>query len=790
MFTNYVKVAFRNILKHPLHSTINILGLAIGMTCTIMIMLWVQDELSYDKFHENADTLYRVVEDQTYSNQRMQVAVTPHPLAAALKKDYPEIIDATRYNWARLSNVVYGDKKFDEPGGATADPAFLKMFTFSFLKGEPDTALSDPFSIVITRSMAEKYFENEEILGKILKVNDRHDLKVTAVIEDIPDNSHIHFDYIISFETLSQMTGQTFPEWGTNTLYTYIQLQKNTDSRLLDNKITGYIKSKIQGASSDIYLQPITDIHFNTKFVADIGGISSIYNVYLFFIISIFILVISCINYICLTTARYSIRAKEVGIRKVSGANRPQLIVQFLCESLIISFISLAISICLIELFLPSFNSLSNKELSMEFFNNISILSLMLIMGIFTGVFSGIYPAFLLSFFKPVNVLKGKLSRGSKGTLFRKSMVLIQWIMAIILIIGTWVVYDQFRYLKNKDLGFNRDQLIYVGMDEFLKPKYDSIKSEFLKDPNVLYVTSCMQLPINIVSSSSGMTWEGKEGDGSFLFHYNTIDYDFIEAFDMKIVKGRAFSKEHSDALNGTNLGFILNETAIKKMDIDEPIGKWVSVFGMKGTIVGVLKDFNFKPLTTEIEPMALGVVPMYNNVLVAKISPDNMQGTIDSIKNKLKEFIPNRKYEFRFLNEDFDNLYNSEKMISKIFQYFTVLGIFIAALGLFALIGFMAEERTKEIGIRKSLGASAPGIALLMTKSYLKLIIIANIIAWPVAYYFLSDWLNGYAYRISINWIPFLITALLVLVISQITVSFHAIKAAMANPVKALRYE
>ncbi len=791
MFLNYLKISVRNIRRHPLHSIINILGLAIGMTCTIMIMLWVQDELSYDKFHENADNLYRVVEDQKYSSQRMQVAVTPHPLAASLKKDYPEIINATRYFWSGLRNVVYEDKKIDAFIGKTVDPSFLTMFTSPFVKGDPDTALADPFSIILTKSMAERYFKTEEILGKILRVDDRHDLKITGLIEDIPDNSHLQFDYIISFETLSQMTGQPFPEWGTNEVFTYIQLQKNSDYRVLDKKITGYIKSKLQGSVVDLYLQPITEIHLTTGFVADIGGHGSIYNVYLFLIIAIFILVISCINYISLTTARYSIRAKEVGIRKVSGANRSQLIVQFLCESLILSFISLGISICMIELLLPSFNTLANKELSMEFFSNYSILALLLAMGVFTGVFSGIYPAFLLSFFKPVSVLKGNLNKGSKGSVFRKSMVLIQWTMAIILIIGTWVVYDQFRYLKNKDLGFNRDQLIYVGMDEYLKPKYDSVKNEFLKNPDVLYVTSCMNLPINIVTSSSGMTWEGKKDDETFIFHYNSIHFDFIEAFEMEMAEGRPFSSEFStDALNGSNASFIFNETAIKKMELKDPIGKQVNFHGTEGPIVGILKDFNFKPLTTEIEPIVLGIVPDYNNILIAKISPENMQGTIESLKNKLREIIPDQKYEFSFLNENFNNLYPAEEMISKIFQYFTVLAIFIASLGLFALVGFMAEERTKEIGIRKSLGASAPGIVLLMTKNYLKLVIVANIIAWPVAYYFLSGWLNNYAYRININWIPFILTGVLVLVISQLTVSFHTIKAAMENPVKALRYE
>ncbi|MGD9158246.1 MAG: ABC transporter permease [Desulfobacteraceae bacterium] len=793
MLKNYFTIAVNNLLKNKLYSAINIIGLAIGMACTIMIMLWIQDELSYDKFHENADNLYRVIEYQTYSDRRMQVEVTPHPLAAALKNDYPEVIESTRFNKLKFKNIAYNEKRFKGSDGAVADPSLFKMFTFPFLKGDPGTALSEPNSIVISGNFADRYFGTEEALGKVLNVNNKYGLKVTGIFKNVPNNSHIHFDYVISFDTLSGMRDRAVPynNWGNNSIYTYILLRENTDAGPFGKKIEGYIKTKFSESTADIYLQALTDIHLHSGSKSKYDGYGSIYNVYMFFVISVFILLISCINYICLTTARYSMRAKEVGIRKVSGAKRPQLIVQFLCESLFITLIALILSLGLLEMFLPVFNSLSGKELNIGYFNNLPFVGIILGVAVFTGVFSGFYPAFVLSLFKPGDVLKGKFSTNRKDILFRKGMVLMQWCLSIILIIGTWIAYSQFMYLNNKNLGFDREQIVYLNMDEDLKQKYDSIKKEFLNDPGVMFVTSCMDLPNNLGNSTYDIDWEGKTDNSTFLFYNSSIDFDFIETFNLEIVEGRSFSLQYSsDSFSGSSPNFIVNETAVKIMGLTDPVGKWFSIFGIKGKIVGVLKDFHHNDLNYRIGPTILSIVPDINDTLVVKVSPDNMLETISSLKKKLNLFVPDNIYEFRFYNEDFNSLYNPEKIVSKILRSFTFLGIFLASLGLIALVGFMIEKRTREIGIRKTLGASAARITLLMSAGYMKMVVMANIIAWPVAWFFLTNWLENYAYRINMRWTPFIGAGLLVLVISQLIVCCHSIKAARTRPVKSLRYE
>ncbi len=782
MFKNYVKIALRNLMRQKVFSAVNIIGLAIGLTCGILLSLWIFDEVSYDKFHENGENIYRILENQSYSSQSMQVAVTPVPLAESIKNDFPEIVRATRYNsYAR--DLKVDDKEFSAIIGAFVDEDFFKMFSFPIIKGDLEP-LSSINSIVITEGTAKKLFNDEEAIGKNISLYDNN-FEVTAIIQNVQENSHLSFEYLLPFQIMVDRNPD-IDNWGSNSTYTYIQLADKTSHQQFSEKITMYLKEQAEGASSELYLQPIFKTHLHSVgLVADMGGMGDFQYIILFSIISIFIIIISSVNFISLSTARYTKRAKEVGLRKVVGSRRSQLIWQFLAESMILLLISLVIGLVMVELFLPAFNNIAAKELSLMYLLNPTMLSGLIIFVIIIGFLTGIYPAFLLSSFKPVTALKGTQISGSKGSLFRKIMVVTQWSLSIILIISTLMISKQLQFMKNKKLGFEKEQIVYTNIGKF--EKLDELKEELLKNPEVESVSSTMALPHRIMSSTSGAVWEGKPEDETFLVHYNIVNYDFIETFKIEIAEGRSFSEEFSD---DTNFGFILNQEAIRQMGLKDPIDKKFSIWGMDGKIVGVMKDFHFKSLHDPIEPMMFLPLKQYTETLVIRIKGADTENTIYYLEQTLSAFDSGKKHEFRFFDERYDTMYRAEQQMEMILKMFTILAIFIACLGLFGLSTFMTQQRIKEIGIRKVLGADVPNIVITLSKDFTRWIIIANIIACPLAYYIINKLLQNFAYRVDMGYNVFAITIISSILIAIVTISFQTIRAANSNPVDALKYE
>jgi putative ABC transport system permease protein len=783
MFKNYLKIAIRNLSRQKVFSTINIIGLAIGLACGILLSLWIFDEISFDKFHKNRENIYRVLENQSYSSQNMQVAVTPAPMAEAIKNDYPEIVHVTRFNSGFSQTIEVGDNKFEETSGAFADAEFFEMFSFPIIKGSQNPLL-DINSIVLTETIAEKIFGNTEVVGKIVSIYGI-DLQVTAIIEDVPRNSHISFGFILPFQIMVDRNPD-LDNWGSNSIYTYVQLIDGTSCDEMSEKIKMYLKEKNEGSSSELYLQPITKTYLHSVgLVADYGGMGDFRYIILFSIIAVFIIIISSVNFISLSTARYTKRAKEVGLRKVVGSQRSQLIWQFLGESMLLLLISLGVALVLAELCLPAFNNISAKELSLLFLLKPQMLICLVTFVVILGFLTGIYPAFMLSSFKPVTALKGSQITNSKGVIFRKVMVVTQWTLSIILIISTLMISKQLQYMKNKKLGFEKEQVVYTiirGIDDL-----DALKEELLKNPGVEHVSATSTLPNRIMSSTSGSVWEGKNDEETFLVHYNIVDYDFIETFKIGITEGRSFSQEFSD---DENFGFLLNEEALRQMGIEDPIGKEYSIWGMEGKIVGVMEDFHFKSLHNPIEPMLFLVLKEYVDFLVVRIAAENTKNTISFLEETMDKFEPENNHDFRFFDERYNAMYQSEQQMEMILKIFTILAIFIACLGLFGLSTFMTQQRTKEIGIRKVLGANVPNIVIILSKEFTKWVIIANIIACPVAYFILNSLLQNFAYRVTIGFQIFGVTIIISILIAIFTVSFQTIKAANSNPVKALKYE
>jgi len=769
MLKNHLKVALRNIRKQRGYSFINITGLTIGMTCFILILLWVQDELSFDKFHENANQLYRVITEQHHSGHVTRTSETQFPLAAALKNDFPEISNSARLltKWGNKF-IKYKSNSFNEDKVFFADPSFLEMFSFPFQKGDPETALLEPHSIVVTQETAYKYFKNEDPIGKILQIdyfNKLTDFKVTGIMKNIPSNSHLQFDFLLPFHLFDY--SDVADPWSTVDNYqTYVLLNKYASLKEINQKIADYKSKHVPGSHDKYYLQPLTRIHLYSDVKFDSPTNSDIRYVYFFTIISIFILLIACINFMNLSTARSANRAKEVGLRKVIGAQRIQLIRQFFGESLLYSFVAFVCAIIFVIAILPLFNNLSGKTLSIAGYRSAYIFLFLLGVAIMTGGISGSYPAFFLSSFTPVSVLTGSLSsmmRRTKSNFFRKPLVIIQFSISIILIIGTLIVSSQLRFLQNKNLGFNKDNLIYIPVRGDLAQNYKSQHgNESLLDE-----------------------WEGNTDDDKIVVNITSVDYDYFKTLNMKIVQGRNFSKAFPADLSEA---VIVNEEAVRQMGMVFPIGK--RLWGKR--IIGVVKDYHYKSLHEPIEPIVLSLTNKWLYFIFIKINPHSLDlaGIIESIKDVYEKFVSEYPFEFHFLDTDIDNFYYKEKQIHKTFTYFTFLGIFIACLGLFGLASFTAEQRTKEIGIRKVLGASVSSIVLLLTKEFTKWVLISNLIAWPFAYYAMNKWLQNFAYHINISVWLFIISAGLALVIAFLTVSFQAVKSAMINPVRTLKYE
>lgn len=780
MFKNYIKIALRNIRKHKGYSFINIAGLAIGMACCIVIFLWVQDELSFDGFHENAKHIYRVVYEDHMTEKITRRWRNAPPLAPTLKAEFPEIMDATRFSsWGRFL-VKYGEQSSKERSGF-ADPSFFEIFTFPFIKGDPKAALNDPNSVVITQEMAVKYFGSEDPLDKTMNFENSVDLFVTGVIENVPHNSHIRFDFLTRFETLHKFwdARDLMDSWDILGFGTYVFLPENANIQALNQKIAGIYEEHDPDIKLKLYLQPLNEVHLHA-----LSGGGPIIYVYVFSLIAFFVLMIACVNFMNLSTARSVKRAKEVGIRKVVGAHKRGLILQFFWESITMAFISLLLAVLLVGLLLPVFNTLSGKQLVLNLLHTEIILGLISI-AVVTGLLSGIYPALFLSSFQPIKTLKDFRKSGSSG--FRKILVVFQFSLSVMLIICTIVATNQLDYIRNRNLGFDRANLLWIPSNSELAAKYEAAKEEILRNPGVINLThTSVLVGTETTYETSSVDWEGKEKDKRVKFHVVSVDYGFIETFQMEMALGRFFSKEYRT--DGQN--FIINEEAVRKMGLRNPVGKRVSAFEREGTIIGVMKDFHLQSLHLEIEPIIFKLTESWRLNLIVRVNPDNIPGTISHLKRVFEKFAPSFPFEYHFMDEEFDMLYRSEYRMRELFQYFAILAIFISCLGLLGLASFMAEQRTKEIGIRKVLGASISGVVLLLSKEFIKWVLVANIVAWPVAYFAISAWLENFAYRTNVSMSIFILSGVLALVTALLTVSYQTLKAALANPVESLRYE
>jgi len=785
MIKNYLRVIWRNIKKHKGYSFINITGLAIGIACCLLISIWVLDELSYDRFHENADTIYRVEENQYYSQGEYHVTVTPYPIAPALKEEIPGIKDAARYVWAGGSMYRYGENAFFEYNVRAVDPSFFEIFTFPLLKGDKKKVFDSPHSLVISEKMAEKYFGHDDPIGKVITVNNQLEFTVRGVMKNIPHNSFIQFDIAIPYVFLEKL-GVTSDQWDSNSIFTFVQLEASASAEGVNAKIKDFIRTRVKESRTDLVLFPFTKIHLHEYFGYERNP-GPIQYVYIFSAVALFVLLIACINFMNLSTARSATRAKEVGMRKVVGALKAHLIRQFFGESIVFSIIALALAGIIVTLLLPAFSTFTAKDLSWTVSGVGAIVIGLLAITLFAGLVAGSYPALFLSAFQPVKVLRGSLKSGAASSRFRKILVVVQFSLSVLLIIGTIVVYRQLNFMQEKRLGWDREHLIYVPMQRDIKKSYSVLKNELVKDSHVLGVTATAELPSHIGSNSSGVDWDGKDPELDVLIGTNCVDFDFVDTLRIEMAEGRSFNREYA---NDNGKTFIVNEEVAKIMGKDSVVGERFKFWGVNGTIVGVMKNFHFKPIRDKIEPLALIVSPEWTNYMLIRLSPGKISDSLKSIESIWKKVIPGYPFESYFIDENFDRMYRAEEKVGALMQYFAVLAVFIACLGLFGLASFTAEQRTKEIGIRKVLGASVSNITVLLCREFLMLVILANLIAWPAAYLVMKRWLQSYAYQTGLEVLFFLAALGVAIGVALLSVSFQAVRAAVSNPAVSLRYE
>ena len=791
MIKNYLTVAIRNIARNKTFSAINILGLAIGMACCILILLYVQDELSYDQHHEHAHRIYRLAEEAHIAGQTRRIAITSFPMGPALVQDYPTVVDAVRfYKNDEKTPIANQQNQFYERGVLFTETSIFQVFDFPLIQGDPRTALQAPHSIVLTEEMARKYFSAQDPMGQTLSVDGKA-FKITGILENHTHNTHLQFNFLVSSMRRS--------DWIDHSYYTYLLLQDTPAADELETELPNFIERhmgeqlKASGIQFKPFLQPLTNIHLHSHLEFEISSNGDIRYIYLFLVIALFVLVLACINFMNLSTARSAPRSKEVGMRKVVGANRMQLIRQFIGESILLALLALLFAVVLVELSLPAFNTFIQRELVLDYTGNWHVLFALLGVALFAGLLSGIYPAFFLSAFQPVEVLKNTLGRGLKTSGSRKTLVVFQFVISIVLIIGTVVVYHQSDYIKNKKLGFNKEQVIVIPIDRQLVKRYKSAVSAHAA---VLNVSASSTVPGREIAAHLFRPSLDPPHKEALLINVMYVDHEFIPTYGIEVLEGRAFSEDIGSDRNGA---FILNEAAVRKygwtfhtdrkLERVYPEGNILNV-EIQGDVVGVVKDFHYQSLHHEIEPLVLMMGGSWIEYLSIRTRSDDIAATLDFLKTQWREVVSNRPFDYFFLDDDYDKLYRTEEQIGTLFGLFSILAIFVASLGLFGLASFTAQLRIKEIGIRKVLGASVSNLVLMLSKEFALLVGIANLIAWPIAYYAMHRWLQDFAYRIDLEIWAFVLSGFLALFIALTTVSYQAWKVARTNPVDALRYE
>jgi putative ABC transport system permease protein len=808
MFKNHLLIAWRNLKNNKAFSFINIAGLAIGLATCLLILLYVEDELSYDRWNEKADRIYRVDGDLQFGGNHWIIATVPEPMGAALKRDYPDVEQEARFRQYGGMLVRKGQQNLQEDRVVYTDSTIFDVFTLPMIEGDPKHALVEPKSVVITESMALKYFNSTNVVGKYLVVNDNSNLKVTGVIKDIPKQSHFNFDFFVAAN--KSIENWELDDWLSNNFNTYIVLKKGADPRKFaarfPNIVDKYVGPKAQATmhidmdqftKSGNYvrysLTPLVDIHLLSNKKSELGANGSMQFVYIFSTIALFILLIACINFMNLSTARSAGRAKEVGVRKVLGSTRKSLIRQFLTESMMVCFISLLLAVMIAIAMLPVFNQLAFKELSPSLFGKPALIAALLVLTIVVGFLAGSYPAIFLSKFRPAQVLKGKLAAGFRSSWLRSGLVVFQFFISVGLMVGTIVIYRQLKYIHDKNIGFDREQVLVLENTNALKSATGAFREDILKINGVQSATMTGFLPTSAWRTDYPL-FKDASGDAAKAASMQVWDVDenYIPTLGMKMVQGRNFSREFPT----DSTGIIVNESAARLLGFRDPVNKDLYALDdfpkpdlTRLHVLGVVKDFNFNSLREEVTPLAIRW-RRQNGRIAARISTQNTANLITRIESKWKEMAPGQPFHYSFMNEDFDKLYRTEQETGKLCITFAALAIFIACLGLLGLAMFTAEQRTREIGIRKVLGASVGGILSLLTGDFLKLVIIAVVMASPLAWWLMTKWLQSFAYRTSINWTVFALATGAALLTALVTISLQAIKAALANPVKSLRSE
>jgi len=797
MIKNYLKIALRNFQRHKGYSFINIAGFAIGMACCLLILLYVRHELSYDRYHKDVERVCRVVIDIRFQTENRVFALVSPTVAPALKTDYPQVEYAARAMPDRAQLVRRKDTFFYEDRFMYADQELFDIFTIPFIQGVSQEALIRPNTLVVSQRMAHKYFGNVNPLGETLEIN-QQEYEITGVVTDSPENTHLKYDLIASLETLKEWEMMSY--WDSTKFYTYLKLKPgvNVDEfssqigRLAD-KYVGEQMEREYGATFHYFLQPLSSIHLHSHLRYETEPPGNPVYITIFSFVGLFILIIACLNFMNLSTARAANRAKEVGLRKVVGAQKLQLISQFLGDSLLVSFLSLGLAMVMASFAIPLLNDLTGISLRFDELLMPGVLLSLIGGAVLVGMAAGLYPAFVLSAFRPAVTLKGTLSAGSRGLALRTVLVFVQFAISVVLIIGTLTMYRQFNFMKNKYLGFEKEQKLVLPLRGGIniQENFASVKDMFSKHSSVTGVTVSSTVPGRGVSNF-GVNLVGEEDDmGQSMFHMY-FDDDFIPDYGIDMVAGRAFQKEMKTDFMGA---FLINEAAVRAFGwsrSEEALGKRLKtgLADRVNPIIGVTKDFHYRGLQSEVEPLVMEFLPLTFRFITLSIDISDLNETLAFVKSQWKELWPSHPFEHFFLDTDFDRQYRADEQIGNVFGIFTFLGLFIACLGLLGLASFTAESRTKEIGIRKVLGASVGGIVLMLSKQFTKWVLLANCIAWPVAYYFMDRWLKNFAYRIDIGIWTYVLAGVLVLLVAILTVSYQSIKAAAANPVDSLRYE
>jgi len=804
MFKNYLKIAFRNLVKHKAYSFINITGLAMGMACIILIFLYVQDEFKYDKYHQKGDRIYRLVNKATQVDYAS--AIQPAIQLPYLQNEFPEIEKAIRIIDYGDCVISSGDKRFVDGKFMFADPDIFAIFSFPFVMGEPDKALANPFSLVLTEKAAKKYFGDENPMGATLKVDNEYDFTVTGVLKDIPYYSHFRFNFLASFSSYKDVDSYMLENWYASGTYQYLLLREHVDKAMLESKFPAFLE-KHRGseyASSDnLLLEPLSDIHLHSsKTRWDIADKGDIVYVYGFIAIACLILLLACFNFMNLATARSNLRIKEVGVRKVVGANRWQLVAQFLGESFCFVLLAMLVAWALVELFLPLFNHLYGKNLQTNYLSNWLLTFGVASIAFLVTILAGSYPAFFISNFKPNEILKGVVTPSGLNLFIkdrsklrlRQFLVILQFAVSIALVVCTLLIVRQMRFISNSKLGFDKENVIIVknpisNMGD-MNRRFERFKNSILQNPRIKAVSAADNVPPGNINNYTNARLIGQAEDEAKHFGLIAVEHEFLKAIGAEFVAGRNFSRKYA---SDPESAIVLNESAVRELGLVSPVGaQLIGINNTSGpqTIIGVVKDMHYKSMHELVEPTIFYQKPWSTSSVVIRMNSQNISSTIKDLQQQWEKLTPEWPFQYNFLDQEFNNLYRAEERTTKLLGTLTLLAIFISCLGLLGLVALDVTQRTKEVGIRKVLGATVANVVALLSKDFVKLVLLSNVIAWPVAWWAMNKWLQNFAYRIGLSWWVFALAGGLALVIALLTVSTQAIKAALANPVESLRYE